>query len=109
MSTQRQFIQCDVFTSTPTKGNALAVILDAEGMSDADMASFARWTNLAETTFLFPPEHPDAELQGAHLHTDTRNAFCRAPHLGQLRCVATRWWCACKRRTGSAGVRHWSC
>ena len=82
MSRQRQFIQCDVFTSTPTKGNALAVILDAEGMSDADMASFARWTNLAETTFLFPPEHPDADYK-VRIFTPTREMpFAGHPTLG---------------------------
>ena len=82
MSTQRRFIQCDVFTSTPTKGNALAVIVDAEGMSDADMASFARWTNLAETTFLFPPEHPDADYK-VRIFTPTREMpFAGHPTLG---------------------------
>jgi PhzF family phenazine biosynthesis protein len=51
----RRFIQCDVFTTTPTKGNGLAVVVDCEGLSDAQMQSFAAWTNLAETTFLLPP------------------------------------------------------
>jgi len=31
---QRRFIQCDVFTSVPTKGNGLAVVVDREGLSD---------------------------------------------------------------------------
>ena len=44
---KRRFIQCDVFTDTPTKGNGLAVVVDGDGLSDAQMQSFAAWTNLA--------------------------------------------------------------
>ena len=50
-------MQCDVFTHMPTKGNALAVVLDGEGLSDETMAAFAAWTNLAETTFIFFSSH----------------------------------------------------
>lgn len=53
--TKRRFTQLDVFTSVPLRGNALAVVHDAQGLSDAQMAEFARWTNLSETTFLLPP------------------------------------------------------
>ena len=63
-STPRPFTQVDVFTATPYAGNPLAVVLDGTGLSDADMQRFARWTNLAETTFLLPPG-PDAAAQGA--------------------------------------------
>ena len=36
-------------------GNALAVVHGADGLGDEQMAAFARWTNLSETTFLLPP------------------------------------------------------
>ena len=42
-TTRRRFAQVDVFTDTATKGNALAVVLDGEGLSDERMAAFARW------------------------------------------------------------------
>jgi PhzF family phenazine biosynthesis protein len=58
------FKQVDVFTAKPYFGNALAVAMDGSGLSDADMQRFARWTNLAETTFLLPPT-PEAAAQGA--------------------------------------------
>jgi PhzF family phenazine biosynthesis protein len=58
------FLQVDVFTATPYYGNALAVVLDASGVSDADMQRFAAWTNLAETTFILPPT-PEAAAAGA--------------------------------------------
>ncbi|MDA8446329.1 PhzF family phenazine biosynthesis protein [Paracidovorax valerianellae] len=52
---QRPFKQIDVFSLRPGDGNPLAVVLDAEGLDDADMRRFAAWTNLSETTFLLPP------------------------------------------------------
>ncbi len=61
---RRRFHQLDVFTATPLLGNPLAVVHDAEGLSDAQMAAFARWTNLSETTFLLPPS-PVAQGAGA--------------------------------------------
>lgn len=60
----RPFAQVDVFTDTPYHGNALAVVLDGTGLSDAEMQRFAAWTNLAETTFLLPPT-PEAAAAGA--------------------------------------------
>ncbi|QJW35282.1 PhzF family phenazine biosynthesis protein [Cellulosimicrobium protaetiae] len=51
----RPFAQVDVFTDTPTLGNPVAVVLDGDGLTDEQMAAFARWTNLSETTFLLPP------------------------------------------------------
>jgi len=43
------------------KGNPLAVVHSATGLSDSAMAAFARWTNLSETTFLLPPTDPSAD------------------------------------------------
>lgn len=51
----RRFAQLDVFADQALQGNALAVVLDGEGISDAAMLDFARWTNLSETTFVLPP------------------------------------------------------
>ncbi|MEJ5153245.1 PhzF family phenazine biosynthesis protein [Comamonas sp. MYb396] len=51
----RRFAQLDVFADHALQGNALAVVLDGEGLSDAAMLDFARWTNLSETTFVLPP------------------------------------------------------
>ena len=61
--TARRFSQLDVFTATPLRGNPLAVVHDAQGLSDAGMADFARWTNLSETTFLLPPYDPAADYR----------------------------------------------
>ncbi|MFW0791262.1 PhzF family phenazine biosynthesis protein [Gordonia sp. CPCC 205333] len=60
---QRKFAQVDVFTSVPVRGNPVAVVLDADGLSDTDMAAFARWTNLSETTFVLPPTVEGADYR----------------------------------------------
>jgi len=46
----------DVFTDRALAGNPLAVVLEADGLSTAEMQSIARETNLSETTFVLPPE-----------------------------------------------------
>lgn len=51
----RPFKQIDVFSEHPGDGNPVAVVLEAEDLSDADMRRFAAWMNLSETTFLLPP------------------------------------------------------
>lgn len=60
---KRRFDQLDVFSAVPLRGNPLAVVHDAQGLDDADMAAFARWTNLSETTFLLPPTVPGADYR----------------------------------------------
>ncbi|MDT9000066.1 PhzF family phenazine biosynthesis protein [Paucibacter sp. APW11] len=63
MNRSRRFAQVDVFSNEPLRGNPLAVVVDGEGLSDAQMARFARWTNLSETTFLLPPTDPAADYR----------------------------------------------
>lgn len=78
----RAFKQVDVFTDKPYLGNPLAVVLDGEGLSDAEMASFASWTNLSETTFLLSPTQPKADYQ-VRIFTPTGElAFAGHPTLG---------------------------
>ena len=62
--TTRAFQQVDVFTDTAFLGNPLAVVLDGEGLSDAQMQAFAAWTQLSETTFVLPPT-PEGVAGGA--------------------------------------------
>jgi PhzF family phenazine biosynthesis protein len=59
----RPFAQVDVFGSGPCSGNPVAVVLDAEGMGEEEMQRFARWTNLAETTFVLPPTRAEADYR----------------------------------------------
>jgi len=59
----RPFVQIDVFTGLPLAGNPLAVVLDANGLDDATMQRFARWTNLSETTFVLAPTSEKASYR----------------------------------------------
>lgn len=59
----RRFSQVDVFSAEPTLGNPVAVVHDADGLSDEQMAAFARWTNLSETTYLLAPTAPGADYR----------------------------------------------
>jgi trans-2,3-dihydro-3-hydroxyanthranilate isomerase len=49
----------DVFTDTPLVGNGLAVVHDADGVSDEVMLAFAKETRLVETTFVQSSEAAD--------------------------------------------------
>ena len=51
-----EYYICDVFTQQKFSGNQLAVITDAEGLSDHDMQDIAREFNFSESTFVFPSE-----------------------------------------------------
>jgi len=64
----RAFAQVDVFSNTAYLGNPVAVVLDADGLTDDDMARLARWTNLSETTFVLPPTDPKADYR-LHIFT----------------------------------------
>ena len=60
------FVQMDVFSALPGKGNTLAVVFDADGLSDSDMQAIARWTRLAETTYVFPPADPSTPTDSSY-------------------------------------------
>jgi trans-2,3-dihydro-3-hydroxyanthranilate isomerase len=48
----------DVFTDEPFTGNALAVVLGADGLTDTQMQCIAREFNLSETIFVQRPHDP---------------------------------------------------
>ena len=81
----RRFTQLDVFTATALRGNPLAVVHDADGLTDAEMADFARWTNLSETTFLLSPSDPDADYRVRIFTPGGELPFAGHPTLGSCR------------------------
>jgi len=76
------FRQVDVFSATPWLGNPLAVVHDADGLSDDDMARFARWTNLSETTFLCAPTDDRADYRVRIWTTGGELPFAGHPTIG---------------------------
>ena len=79
---QFQFKQVDVFSRVALKGNPVAVVLHADGLSDAQMADFARWTNLSETTFVLRPQDPQADYRLRIFTTLRELPFAGHPTLG---------------------------
>ncbi len=82
MVKKRRFIQCDVFSPVPTQGNGLAVIVDADGLSDTQFQTIAAWTNLAETTFLLPPTDSVADYKLRIFSPGREMLFAGHPTLG---------------------------
>jgi PhzF family phenazine biosynthesis protein len=82
MSKSRRYSELDVFTAVPLLGNPLAVVHDGRGLSDTQMAAFARWTNLSETTFLLAPTHGDADYKVRIFTPERELPFAGHPTLG---------------------------
>lgn len=72
----------DVFGSGPLSGNPVAVVHDADDLTDDQMAAFARWTNLSETTFLLTPTEPAADYRLRIFTPGEELPFAGHPTLG---------------------------
>ncbi len=81
----RPFAQVDVFSAEPCRGNPVAVVLDGTGLSEEQMARFAAWTNLSETTFVLPPTDPAADYRLRIFTPDRELPFAGHPTLGSAR------------------------
>ncbi|EGH17480.1 PhzF family phenazine biosynthesis protein [Pseudomonas savastanoi pv. glycinea str. race 4] len=86
------FKQLDVFSDQPLLGNPLAVVLGADGLSDEQMAAFARWTNLSETTFLLKPTDPRADYRVRIFTTLEELPFAGHPTLGSCHAWLESGW-----------------
>ena len=89
MGSVLRFSQVDVFTSEFLLGNPVAVVHDADALSDEQMAGFARWTNLSETTFLSAPTDPRADYRLRIFTTAHELPFAGHPTLGSARAWLT--------------------
>jgi PhzF family phenazine biosynthesis protein len=96
---QHRYAEVDVFTDRALKGNALAVVFDADGLTDEQMAEFARWTNLSETTFLLQPTTPGADYHVRIFTPGGELPFAGHPTLGS--CHA---WLAAGGRPRNEGL-----
>lgn len=86
----RAFKQVDVFTKVAFKGNPLAVVLDADGLADAEMQAIARWTNLSETTFVLPPTSAQADYRVRIFAPSGEFPFAGHPTLGTAHALLER-------------------
>jgi PhzF family phenazine biosynthesis protein len=89
------FQQVDVFTTEPLRGNPLAVVVGADALTEAQMAAFANWTNLSETTFLLRPRAAGADYRVRIFTPRQELPFAGHPTLG-----------SCHVWLASGGVPH---
>ncbi|AKP08588.1 PhzF family phenazine biosynthesis protein [Corynebacterium pseudotuberculosis] len=72
----------DVFSTGPLSGNPVAVVHDADQLSQHQMQSFAAWTNLSETTFLLKPTTTKADYRLRIFSPTQEFPFAGHPTLG---------------------------
>jgi trans-2,3-dihydro-3-hydroxyanthranilate isomerase len=83
------FHTCDVFTDRRFGGNPLAVVHDADGLSDQQMQAIAREFNYSETVFVLPPSNPQHRAR-ARIFTPLRELpFAGHPTVGTAFVLAT--------------------
>lgn len=76
-----RFITCDVFTDTRFGGNQLAVLPEAQGLTDRQMQQIAREFNFAESTFVLPAEQ--GNTRRVRIFTPTTEVpFAGHPNVG---------------------------
>ena len=87
----RRYVTVDVFTDRRYAGNPLAVVLDAEGLSDDQMQAIATEFNYSETTFVLPPADR-AHSARVRIYTPTTEVpFAGHPNVGTAVVLAREW------------------
>jgi trans-2,3-dihydro-3-hydroxyanthranilate isomerase len=80
----------DVFAEGPLAGNGLAVVDDADGVSDETMLAFAQEMGLSETTFVQSADAEGADYRNRIFTVERELPFAGHPSLGTAVAVA-RW------------------
>lgn len=93
----KRFRSIDVFPSGPLSGNPLAVVCDADDLSDAQMLAAARWLNLSETSFLLTPTLP-----GAHYRVRIFTPTGEIPFAGHPTLGSCQVWLETQAQPGAA-------
>src|SRR5438445_13049525 len=87
---QRRYITVDVFTDRAFGGNPLAVVLDAGGLSTAQMQAIAAEFNYSETTFVLPPRDSANDAQVRIFTPTSEIPFAGHPNVGTAFVVAAQ-------------------
>jgi trans-2,3-dihydro-3-hydroxyanthranilate isomerase len=77
-----EFVTVDVFAERRFGGNPLAVILDAAGLSAAEMQALAAEFNLSETAFVLPPDNPQHHARVRIFTPRAELPFAGHPNVG---------------------------
>jgi PhzF family phenazine biosynthesis protein len=75
MTRKLQVHQVDAFTRERFTGNPAGVVLNADGLTDAQMLAIARELNNADTAFIFGAEGPDHDLRARFFTPRTEAGF----------------------------------
>ena len=92
----RDYAIYDVFTATPLEGNPLAVVFDADDLSDTEMARIAGEFNLSETIFLRSPDNEAHSAKARIFTPKSELPFAGHPTVGAAIAMV-------ERRGGLAG------
>jgi trans-2,3-dihydro-3-hydroxyanthranilate isomerase len=87
---QRRYVTVDVFTDRAFGGNPLAVILDAAGLSTAQMQAIATEFNYSETTFVPSPQDAAHDAQVRIFTVRSEIPFAGHPNVGTAFVLATQ-------------------
>jgi trans-2,3-dihydro-3-hydroxyanthranilate isomerase len=86
----RRYITADVFTAEKFKGNPVAIVLDAAGLSTNQMQAIAIEFAYSETTFVLPPRDA-ANTAWVRIFTPSREIpFAGHPNIGTAFVLAAR-------------------
>ena len=80
----------DVFTATALAGNPLAVVFDADHLSDGQMQAIAREFNLSETVFVLRPENASHTARLRIFTSQRELPFAGHPTVGAAVALADR-------------------
>jgi len=79
---RRRYVTADVFTDTMFGGNPVAVVLDAAGLSAAQMQAITCEFNYSETTFVLPPRDPSHTAWVRIFNPSREMPFAGHPNVG---------------------------
>jgi trans-2,3-dihydro-3-hydroxyanthranilate isomerase len=101
---KRRYVTADVFTDRMFGGNPLAVVLDAEGLSTAQMQAIALEFNYSETTFVLPPDNPAHTAKVRIFTPRTEVPFAGHPNVGTAFVLARESPFAAAAAASASGV-----
>lgn len=87
---KRHYVTVDVFTDRMFGGNPLAVVLDAGGLSTAQMQAIASEFNYSETTFVLPPVDAAHDAQVRIFTVNSEIPFAGHPNIGTAFALSSR-------------------
>ena len=102
---QLEFITLDVFTERKFGGNPLAVVLNARGLKTEQMQAIAGEFNLAETTFVLPPQDAAHTAEVRIFTPRAELPFAGHPNIGTAFVLASAGQELRPRRRRSARLR----